>query len=262
MPALTDQVALVTGGGTGIGRMTAKLLAAEGAKVVVAGRTKATLEAVVGEIARDKGTAAARVVDVGDPHATRELAAWVEEHFRRVDVLVNNAGLSSHARSVRWITQKDWEQVVAINLNGVFALTQAVLPGMLQRGSGTIITVSSLAGLRPSGIAGPAYGAAKAAAINFMGTTYLELRARGIRCTSIVPAEVDTPILDKRPAPPDATAKATMMQPEDVARAILLAVTLPPRTTIEEIVLSPTRPRDMTAEIEAGRRAGAPPDGN
>jgi len=259
VPALIGSVALVTGGGTGIGRMAAKLLAAEGAKVVVAGRTQATLDDVVGEIERDQGTAAARVVDVAAPSAARGLAAWTEQHFGRIDVLVNNAGLSSHARSVRWITQAEWEQVVAINLNGVFALTQAVLPGMLVRGGGTIITVSSLAGQRPSGIAGPAYGAAKAAVINFMGTTYLELRARGIRCTSIVPAEVDTPILDKRPAPPDARAKATMMQAEDVARAILLAATLPPRTTIEEVVLSPTMPRDVTAEIEAGRRVGAPP---
>ena len=115
------------------------------------------------------------------------------------------------------------------------------------------------AAIRASGLSGPAYSAAKAGARNFMANLHAELRNRGIRATTIVPAEVDTPILDKRPQPPDAAARATMMKPEDVADAVLLAVTLPQRTVIEELVMSPTTQRDITADVAAGRRIDAPP---
>jgi NADP-dependent 3-hydroxy acid dehydrogenase YdfG len=91
-----------------------------------------------------------------------------------------------------------------------------------------------------------------------MGHVHTTLRNRGIRATTIVPAEVDTPILDERPLPPDAGARATMMQADDVARAILLCVTLPPRTVIEEIVMSPTILRDQSRDIEVAARLGEP----
>ena len=90
-------------------------------------------------------------------------------------------------------------RVVDVNLNGIFALTRAVLPTMVERGGGTVVTVTSLAALRPGLISGAAYGAAKAAARNFMQFVHTTLRDRGIRATTIVPAEVDTPILDARP---------------------------------------------------------------
>jgi len=174
-------------------------------------------------------------------------------------VLVNNAGHSSKARNVRWVPQDEWDAVVNVNLTGVYALTQAVLPSMIARGRGTIITVSSLAALKPGLIGGAPYGAAKAGVRNLMGHVHTVLREKGIRATTIMPAEVDTPILDNRPLPPDAAARATMMMPEDVAEAILLCVTLPARTVIEEIVISPTRSRDQSQEIAVARDMGAPP---
>src|SRR5262249_59817745 len=155
------------------------------------------------------------------------------------------------------VEHEDWSRVVDVNLNGIFALTRAVLPTMVERGGGTIVTVASLAALRPGLISGAAYGAAKAASRNFMQFVLTTLRDRGIRATTIVPAEVDTPILDKRPHPPPTAARATMMQAEDVAQAILLCVTLPPRTVIEEIVMSPTTARGASAESATGRRPGA-----
>jgi len=85
------------------------------------------------------------------------------------------------------------------------------------------------------------------------------LRDKGIRATTVMPAEVDTPILDNRPLPPDEAARATMMQPEDVAAAILMCVTLPARTVVEEIILSPTRTRDQSRDLEVSRNLGAPP---
>ena len=259
MARLDGKVAIVTGGGTGIGRSTALMLAREGARVVVSGRRKPPLEDVVGEIARAGGQAVAHPGDVAKPADAQELAAWTLAQFGHVDILVNNAGHSSKARNLRWIGLEEWEQVMAVNVTGAFLLTQAVLPSMIERGGGTIVTVSSYAALRPGLIGGSVYGAAKAAQRNMMGHVHTVLRDKGIRATTIMPAEVDTPILDKRPAPPDAAARATMMQPEDVAEAILLCVTLPERTVIEEIVISPTRTRDQSKEIAIARDAGAPP---
>jgi NADP-dependent 3-hydroxy acid dehydrogenase YdfG len=258
MGRLDGQAAIVTGGGSGIGRETAKMLAEEGAHVVVAGRRKEPLDAVVKEIGQAGGKATARQADVARHAEAVELARWTVATLGRVDVLVNNAGHSSKARSIRWVGKDEWDSVLDVNLNGVYALTQAVLPGMIERGGGTIVTVSSVAALRPGLIGGAPYGAAKAGVRNLMGHVHAVLRDKGIRATTIMPAEVDTPILENRPLVPDARARATMMQPEDVARAILLCVTLPPRTVIEEIVMSPTIARDMAADIAAAARIGEP----
>jgi NADP-dependent 3-hydroxy acid dehydrogenase YdfG len=95
--------------------------------------------------------------------------------------------------------------------------------------------------------------------LNLMGHIHTVLRDKGIRATTVMPAEVDTPILSNRPLPPGDAARATMMLPEDVATAILMCVTLPERTVVEEIVLSPTRTRDMVRDIEVARDLGAPP---
>ena len=258
MRRLDGQVAIVTGGGSGIGRETARMLAAEGATVVVAGRRRPPLDAVVKELEQTGGRAAAREVDLEKRSGPAELARWTVSTFGRVDVLINNAGHSSKVRSIRWVGREDWDSVLAVNLTAVYELTQAVLPSMLEHGAGTIVTVSSYAALRSTLVGGTPYGAAKAGVRNLMNQVHNTLRDRGIRATTVMPAEVDTPILDNRPLPPDAKARATMMMAEDVARAILLCVTLPPRTVIEEIVMSPTLTRDMTAELELAARLGAP----
>jgi NADP-dependent 3-hydroxy acid dehydrogenase YdfG len=255
---LAGKVAIVTGAGTGIGRETAKMLAAEGATVVANGRRKAPLDTVVGEIGKAGGRAITRVADVADPGAARELGEWTIASLDRVDILVNNAGFSSKIRNVRWLAQDEWDNVVAVNLTGVYALTQAVLDHMIERRSGTIITVSSMAALRPGLISGPAYGAAKAGVLNLMRFVHNVYRQHGIRATTIMPAEVDTPILDNRPLPPDAGARASMMQPEDVAAAIVLCATLPERTVVEEMVLSPTILRDQSKDLETARNLGDP----
>ncbi len=259
MGQLVGKIAIVTGGGTGIGHSTALMLAAEGAHVVVSGRRKAPLEAVVAEITKARGKALAREADVAKPAQARALADWVVEELGRVDILINSAGHSSKVRNARWVPQEEWDAVIGVNLTGVYALTQAVLPSMIERGGGTIVTVGSVAATRPGLIGGAPYGAAKAGVLNFMGHLHTVLRDKGIRATTVMPAEVDTPILENRPLPPDAAARATMMQAEDVARAILLCVTLPERTVVEEMVLSPTRARDQSRDVEVARNLGAPP---
>jgi NADP-dependent 3-hydroxy acid dehydrogenase YdfG len=258
MRRLEGKIAIVTGAATGIGRVTALMLAAEGALVVAAGRRPGPLADLVEEIHGAGGRAVARPADVADAEQAAALGRWTIEAHGGVDVLINNAGQSSHIRNLRWLPREEWDAVVAVNLTGVYALTRAALESMLERGGGTIVTVSSLAALRPGLLSGAAYGAAKAGVRNLMGYVHNAYRNQGIRATTILPAEVDTPILDKRPLPPAAAARATMMRAEDVAAAILLCVTMPPRTVIEEIVMSPTVLRDQSADIAFNRELGAP----
>ncbi len=258
MGLLSGQVAIITGAGTGIGREAALMFADEGASLVLAGRRIEPLNEVVQIIESKGGTAVARSTDLADGDAAAALGAWALAEFGKVDIVVNNAGESSRAKSIRYVTAEDWESVFQVNVEGVYRLTQSVIESMLERGSGTVITTSSYAALHPGLMGGLAYSAAKAASYNLMQGINAELNAKGIRASTILPAEVDTPILDKRPLNPDAAARATMMMAEDVARAILLCATLPGRTVIEEIVMSPTQPRDRTLDIAAAEKAGAP----
>lgn len=257
MGKLDGKLAVVTGGGSGIGRAAAIKLAAEGATVVVTGRRLSPLEGTVAEIQRKHGQAFAMTLDLEDDASIQAFVAEVQRTRGSVDILVNNAGHSSKVRSIAYVGLEEWDSVVKVNLTGVYRLCQAVIPGMLDRSSGTIITVSSMSALRPGLLGGAPYSAAKAGVLNLMGDINAEFGDGGIRATTILPAEVDTPILNNRPLPPDETARATMMGPDDVADAILLCATLPHRTVIEQVVMSPTKKRDVSADIEAARRAGA-----
>ncbi len=257
MGHLDKKVAVITGAGSGIGKETAKLMAAEGATVVLAGRRQAPLDDVATEIKRAGGQAAAYAVDLEDGDAAAALGAWAIKRFGRVDIVVNNAGHSSKARSIRWVGPDEWHSVFKVNVEGVYRLTQSVIEDMVKRGEGTVITVSSMAALTPGLLGGAPYSAAKAASLALMREIHTELRSRGIRACTIVPAEVDTPILNKRPLPPDEKARATMMRPEDVAQAILLCAIMPARTVVTEVVMMPTFQRDTSKDVEAARNSGA-----
>ena len=256
--ALQGKLALVTGGGSGIGRATALRLAAEGAKVVVTGRRHEPLAAVAGEIRVAGGEAWGRTADLADRDELIALVRWCEAEIGPIDILVNNAGASSRVRNLLWIAPDDWDATIAVNLNAVYVLIQAVLPKMLERGGGTVVTVSSLAAVRPGLLGGAPYGAAKAAVSNLMTFLHATFRNHNIRATTILPGEVNTPIMDTRVRPPTLEERARMVDPDDVARAIVLACTLPERTTIEQLVISPTFARDQGPDTEISRWMGAP----
>lgn len=258
MGLLNDQVAIITGAGTGIGREAALLFADQGATLVLAGRRIEPLNEVVQLIESNGGIAVARSTDLGDGDAAAALGTWALAEFGKVDIIVNNAGHSTAAKSIRYIPTDQWDSVFRVNVEGVYRLTQSLIESMLERGTGTVITTSSYAAIHPGLLGGLAYSAAKAASYNLMQGINAELNTKGIRASTVLPAEVDTPILDRRPLKPDAAARATMMMPEDVAMAILLCATLPQRTVIEEIVMSPTQSRDRTLDIAAAEKAGAP----
>ena len=246
---LDGKVCIITGGGSGIGRSTALMMAGAGAKVVLVGRTASKVEQVQKEIESAGGTATASSLDVADREAGLQLAKDVLAELGQVDVLLNNAGHSSKHRMLMTTTPEELRSVIDSNLIGTIYLSQAVMPSMLERGEGTIINVSSLAGVTPGLLAGMAYSAAKAAVINFTSFLNAEFKNTGVRASVVIPGEVDTPILDGRPVNPSRDARDTMVTPEDAAEVITLIAGLPQRTCIPELVIRPTYMRDTSAEV-------------
>lgn len=240
---LTDRIALVTGASSGIGRATALHLAAQGASVVVTARRSSRLDTVVAEIEESGGTALAIPADVASLDAVRAVVEGTVEHFGALDILVNNAGIMKIAP----ITEnrvEDWTRMVDVNVKGVLHFLSAALAVMLERGSGHIVSVGSLAGRRPFP-GGTVYSATKFALRSLAWGLHLELgSAHGIRVTDIQPGFVSTELLDHDPdtaaAWEDAWEDRRTLEPEDVAKAIAFAVTAPDHVSVSEILVRPT----------------------
>jgi len=190
-PRLVDKVALVTGASRGIGRATAIALASEGAKVVVNyARSQAAADQVVAEIAELGTEAIALSADVSQVEQVDQLVASVIEHWGRIDVLVNNAGITRDTLLLR-MKPEDWQAVIDLNLTGVFLCTRAVSKLMLKQKSGRIINITSVAG--QMGNPGQAnYSAAKAGVIGFTKTVAKELASRGITVNAVAPGFIET----------------------------------------------------------------------
>ena len=243
---LDGKVAWITGGGSGIGLAAAIEFAKLGAKVVLAGRTRATLEA-----AAKQAKAEICVCNVGDKHQVAAAASDIHKRHGRVDILVNSAGINLPKRSFRDVSAEGWDEIVSVNLSGMFYCVQAVLAGMRARNDGLIINVSSWAGRYASTLTGPGYNATKRAVIALTESINLEECTNGIRATSVLPGEAATPILEKRPVPPTAEVRAKMLQPEDLGRTLAFIATLPPRVCVNEIIISPTWNRFLIGGLEA-----------
>jgi 3-oxoacyl-[acyl-carrier protein] reductase len=231
---LSGSVALVTGAGRGIGRAIAVALAREGARVVLAARTRAELEAVATQIAAGGGQALPVVADVTHAAAIDTLVSTALTDLTRIDLLVTAAGVASFG-SLSDRTVDDWDAMIAVNLRGVILTCRAVLPVMRTQGAGTIINVASIAATRA--IPGAAvYSATKAGVQAFSRVLAEEVRTAGIRVGVLVPGAVDTPLWDAIEQPP---ARERMLRPEDVAEAAVMMAALPPRAVLEELTLLP-----------------------
>jgi NAD(P)-dependent dehydrogenase (short-subunit alcohol dehydrogenase family) len=240
MTPKSSPVAVVTGAGSGVGRAVALKLAAEGWSAALVGRRAAALDET---IALAGASAAARLAsfpcDIGDAAAVQKMGVAVTAKFGRVDAVIAAAGTNTPRRSWSELSLEKYEELLAGNLHGAFHCVRAFLPGMRERRAGTFVFINSEAGLKASAKAGVAYVAAKFGLNGLAQSLNAEERPNGIRACSIYPGDIDTPILNQRPQPPTAEARAKMMQPEDVAACVWLAVSLPPRAVVEELLVRP-----------------------
>ncbi len=199
MKQLANRVALITGAGRGIGRAIALAYAAEGAKVALTARTTGELDEVVGRIRAAGGTAVALPADLADRAVPQKVVGEVRRALGPVEILVNNAGIgsSSNPRPVVEFDDDFWDQTLAINLTAPYLLCKAVLPGMLARRWGRIITVASVNG-KIGSLHGAAYAASKHGVLGLTRTLALEVAGQGITVNAICPGPVHTVMNDRR----------------------------------------------------------------
>lgn len=230
MPRLSGKAALITGGGTGIGRACALLFAREGARVVVGGRRKEPLDAVVREIEIAGGKALAVICDVTDRVSAEAAIAETAKQFGRLDILVNNAGAVVVA-TVEQTSDEDWSQVLAVNLTGTYFLSRAALPALRRAGGGSIVNIGSILGLI-SRKQHAAYSAAKSGVTGLTRAMALDHAHENIRvnciCPSIIETELGLRSIAKAPDPEGERKRRAaeiplgrLGKPEDVAQMAL-----------------------------------------
>ncbi|MFJ5232520.1 SDR family NAD(P)-dependent oxidoreductase [Kitasatospora sp. NPDC088391] len=225
-PELRGRTVVVTGGSRGIGAETARAFAAQGAAVCVVGRDEAALAAVVAGIEEAGGAALAAVADVTDPAALDGVRQSVEGWFGPVDVLAAFAGGQGFPVPTADLTAQRWREVLESDLTSAFLTVQAFLPGMLERGSGNVLTMSSAAGRQPSG-ANLAYGVANAGVVMLTRHLATELGPHGIRVNCLAPSAILTErVRERMPAEVQRRVAGThplarLGTPRDVASAAL-----------------------------------------
>jgi NADP-dependent 3-hydroxy acid dehydrogenase YdfG len=238
MSKLTGKAVLITGGGSGIGLAVARRCLDEGARVAITGRDEAKLRR-----AADDLQGVDRVIywaaDVAVPEQVNTMVAEVVKRLGRIDILVNNAGLNIKERTFRELSPERWRQLVGANLDGAFYCMAAVLPSMIERGEGLVINVNSISGKRAGPLGGTAYAAAKFGLRGLAMAVAAEEKGSGVRVSSIYPGEVNTPILEQRPNPVSDEHRRGILQPDDVAAAVLFVATLPSHVAIPELVITP-----------------------
>jgi NAD(P)-dependent dehydrogenase (short-subunit alcohol dehydrogenase family) len=226
---LTEKVAVITGGGTGIGAAIARRFAGEGAQVAITGRRKTQLDRVVAEISRSGGRAMALPGDVTNERDVQAAVVSTIKVFGRIDILVNNAGNLFHAGLLHETTDQVWNETIDLFLTSVFRFRRTVIPHMLAQGGGALINISTVGAIKAiPGFPAHAYAAAKAGVNMLTKTIAIQYAKQGIRCNAICPAGVDTPGVAAMTA--DAASRAgfdamhpvgRMGRPEEIAAAVL-----------------------------------------
>jgi len=228
---LSSKVALITGGDRGIGLAIAQALAAEGCDLVITGRNQASLKKAAEQLG---GTTVPIVCDVRSARSVEKVFATVKKRFRKIDILINNAGVA-HANLRVWeLPVETWKNVVDTNLTGMFLVTGTALP-LMKRGAAIVNNLSIAAKRVFPGSS--AYNASKHGALGFTNTLREEVRDRGIRVIALMPGATDTDMW--KTLWPEAPRKK-MMSPATIARAVVNALTLPEESTLEELLILPS----------------------
>ncbi|MGA2595627.1 MAG: SDR family oxidoreductase [Bryobacteraceae bacterium] len=237
--SLKNQVVLVVGASSGIGRETAAMFAREGAFVMASARREDRLQSLQDELAKEGLTIAISSADASKVEEMAQLAESTVGAFGHIDILVYATGTNTPDRTMKRLNEEIWDMILSVNLNGAYYITQAVLPQMRVRRAGHLIYIASISGLAPD-VSGAAYQAAKRGMLGLAHAIRVEEKENGIRTCVICPGLVDTEILDKRPVKPSPEMLARALRPEDVAEAVLAVAKLPARAVVPEMQLMPT----------------------
>lgn len=239
MPNASRRIAVVTGAGSGVGRAVARRLAVENWEVVLLGRTLDSLNETLKLLDKEASRCRVHPCDIGNVEAVQRMATMVLTELGPPEVLVNSAGTNVPKRSLEQLSLADYHRMLDTNLNGAYFCVQAFLPEMRRLQRGTIVNVISDAGKQANAKAGPGYVVSKFGLTGLTQAINMEERQNGIRACAVFPGDIDTPLLERRPQPPTAEARQRMLQPDDVAECVLLAINLPARAVVEEILIRP-----------------------
>lgn len=234
-------VALVTGGGRGIGRAAAIALARAGMRVAACSRTRSDVDDVVKLIRNDGGDAISIECDVAEPAQVADAFATAEQKLGPIDLLVNNAGVGTvRPTEVADYDLAEWDRIVNVNLRGAFLCCRAAATRMRERRRGTIINVGSISGYESAPLVSP-YGVSKFGLAGLTQALRAENFKYGVRVCSVSPGPTDTTIWDKKETPIPAEVRAIMMRSEEVADVIVFMASLPPNVRIDDIVVLPNQ---------------------
>ncbi len=259
MADLKGRRAVITGGSSGIGEACARAFAAEGVHLVLAARRAERLERLAAELEETYGIEVlTRGLDVRDREAVEAFVGGLTAPWRSIDILVNNAGLARGLTGLQAGDTADWDEMIDTNLKGLLYVTRAVLPGMVERGSGHVINIGSIAGHEayPNG---NVYCATKHAVAALTRGAGMDLLGTGVRVSSVDPGMVETEFSVVRFHGDEDRAAAVYrgivpLSPRDVADAVLYCATRPPHANVREMVLMPSA---QASAVHAWREGSA-----
>jgi len=238
MPALNGKTALITGAGRGIGRATALALAKEGVNLGLIGLNMTNLEELSSELQQFDIKVSAASADVSDLESVNHAVAHIKSELGDIDILVNNAGIAKFGGFLD-LTPEEWERIIRVNLMGVYNVTRAVLPDMIDRKSGDIVNISSTAGQKGAPVTS-AYSASKFGVLGLTESLMLEVRKHNIRVTALTPSTVATDLAYE--ANLISGNAENVMQPEDLAELLVAGLKLNPRVVVKTAGLWTTNP--------------------
>jgi 3-oxoacyl-[acyl-carrier protein] reductase len=238
MGSLNGKTALVTGAGRGIGRATAIALSKEGVNVGMIGLNLSNLEKVSQELAPYNVNVSAAAADISDLEAVHHAVDHIKSDLGAIDILVNNAGIAQFGGFMD-LSPEEWERVLMVNVMGVYNVTRAVLPEMIERKTGDIVNIASSAGQRGAPVTS-AYSASKFAVLGLSESLMLEVRKHNIRVTALAPSTVATDLAYETNLINGDPEK--VMHPEDLADLIVAGLKLHPRVVLKTAGLWSTNP--------------------
>ncbi|MDW2879269.1 MULTISPECIES: 3-ketoacyl-ACP reductase [Bacillaceae] len=238
MQSLKGKTALITGAGRGIGRAAAIAFAKEGISVGLLGRTLSNLEKAADELKEFDVKVSIAAADVQDSESVNKAVEKITSELGQIDILINNAGIAKFGGFLE-LSPQEWEDIIQVNLMGVYHVTRAVLPGMIERKSGDIINISSTAGQKGAPVTS-AYSASKFAVLGLTESLMLEVRKHNIRVSALTPSTVATDLAIETNLTDGNPEK--VMQPEDLAEYMVAQLKLNPRIFIKNAGMWSTNP--------------------